>query len=74
MLKPPHFKSETEEATWWFTHQDEIADELERVKPKLGPSRAMRMLSEARAKTGTDDGSKTDSVKGQAPSKPSRAA
>ncbi len=74
MLKLPHFKSEAEEAAWWFTHQDAIADELERVKPKLGPSRALRMPAEARAKSDIDDGSKTDSAKEQARPKPSRAA
>ena len=74
MLKLPHFKSEAEEAAWWVTHQDEVTDELERTKPKLAPSRAKQMLAEARTKTDTNDGSKTDSSKEQARPKSSRAA
>ena len=74
MLKLPHFKSEAEEAAWWFTHQDEVAAELERVKPELGPSRAMQMLAAARAKADTDNESKSDSARQQARPKRSRAA
>ena len=51
MLKLPHFKTEAEEAEWWFTHQDEIADELELSRPKPGPGRALRRLAEIRGVT-----------------------
>ncbi len=48
MITVPHFQSESEEADWWFQNQDLLAAEFERVKPSLGPSRAVRMMAEAR--------------------------
>jgi len=50
-LRLPKFSSEAEEAEWWFTHRDEIADELDLSKPHPGPGRAARLLGEMQSKS-----------------------
>jgi hypothetical protein len=46
--KMPKFETEAEEAEWWYEQRHNIAAEFARVKPKLGPSSAVRFLAKAR--------------------------
>ena len=54
MITVPHFDNEADEAEWWSKNQELVADEFERVKPKIGLSRLMRMRAAAAAEQPED--------------------
>jgi uncharacterized DUF497 family protein len=47
----PKFETEAEEASWWYEQRHNIAAELERLKPDLGPSPSLLRLAKLRGTT-----------------------
>ena len=50
-METPKFKSEAEEAKWWFENQDRVTEALEQAQRKglLGRGRAMKQWAERQA-------------------------
>lgn len=64
-VTPPKFANETEEAQWWFEHQDTLLDEFEQAA-KAGTLGRGRALSRAQAADAIVQLDAEDATKAQA--------